>query len=95
MRLLDLFCIYLNNCEYYEQHQEHKKAIDAYQSFLRNYRRSPRAGQAQASIAENHENLGEWVQAMDAYTNYLNNFPDGPQATRAREQISWIKTYRL
>ena len=81
--------------EYYEQHQEHKKAIDAYQSFLRNYRRSPRAGQAQASIAENHENLGEWVQAMDAYTNYLNNFPDGPQATRAREQISWIKTYRL
>ena len=46
-------------------------------------------------MAENYERLGKWVQAMDAYTNYINNFPDGPLVERAREQIAWIKTYRL
>lgn len=80
---------------YYENEGEHSKAIAAYQTFFRNYRRSPRAGQAQAAIAENHEHLGEWVQAMDAYTNYLNNFPEGPLAKKAKDQINWIKTYRL
>lgn len=81
--------------KYYETSAEHTKAIAAYQAFFRNYRRSPRAGQAQTSIAENHERLGNWVQAMDAYTNYLNNFPEGPLVKKARDQISWIKTYRL
>ncbi len=80
---------------FYESQQDHEKAITAYQTFFRNYRRSPRAGQAQAAIAENYEHLGQWVQAMDAYTNYLNNFPDGPLVTKARDQINWIKTYRL
>jgi len=80
---------------YYEGQKNHGKAIAAYQTFFRNYRRSPRAGQAQAAIAENYEQLGEWVQAMDAYTNYVNNFPEGPLLKKARDQISWIKTYRL
>ena len=80
---------------YYERQKDHGKAIAAYQTFFRNYRRSPRAGQAQAAIAENYEQLGEWVQAMDAYTNYVNNFPEGPLLKKARDQISWIKTYRL
>ena len=80
---------------YYESASEHQKAIDAYQTFFRNYRRSPRAGEAQALIAENYEHLGQWVQAMDAYTNYLNNFPEGPLVKKARDQINWIKTYRL
>ena len=80
---------------YYENQKDHGKAIAAYQTFFRNYRRSPRAGQAQAAIAENYEQLGEWVQAMDAYTNYVNNFPEGPLLKKARDQISWIKTYRL
>ncbi len=80
---------------YYEKHEEFSKAIDAYQTFLRNYRRSPRADIAQAAIAENYEHLGKWVQAMDAYTNYLNNFPDGTLTKKARDQINWIKTYRL
>jgi len=80
---------------YYETRKDHDKAIAAYQAFFRNYRRSPRAGAAQAAIAENHEHLGEWVQAMDAYANYVNNFPDGPLLQKAREQINWIKTYRL
>lgn len=79
----------------YESQMEHAKAIAAYQAFFRNYRRSERAGQAQAAIAENYEQLGEWVQAMDAYTNYVNNFPEGPLLEKAREQINWIKTYRL
>ena len=42
---------------YYEQHKEPAKAIDAYKAFLRNYRRSPKAGDAQAAIAENYEHL--------------------------------------
>lgn len=84
-----------NMARYLESEGEHARAIAAYQSFFRNYRRSERAGQAQASIAENYEHLGEWVQAMDAYTNYVNNFPDGPLLKKAREQINWIKTYRL
>jgi len=81
--------------QYYEQHGQHDKAIGAYQSFLRNYRTSTKAGDAQMAIAENYEHLGKWVNAMDEYTNYLNKFPKGPLVNRAREQITWIKTYRL
>jgi tetratricopeptide (TPR) repeat protein len=84
-----------NMARYLEVQEEHAKAITAYQTFFRNYRRSERAGKAQAAIAENYEHLGEWVQAMDAYTNYVNNFPEGPLLKKAKDQISWIKTYRL
>jgi tetratricopeptide (TPR) repeat protein len=84
-----------NMASYLQGQEEHAKAIAAYQTFFRNYRRSDRAGQAQAAIAENYEHLGEWVQAMDAYTNYVNNFPKGPLLKKAQDQISWIKTYRL
>jgi hypothetical protein len=35
------------------------------------------------------------VKAMDSYTNYLTNFPDGPLVNKAKQQINWIKTYRL
>jgi len=84
-----------NMARYLEGQAEHEKAIAAYQAFFRNYRRSEQAGQAQAAIAENYEHLGEWVQAMDAYTNYVNNFPKGPLLKKAKDQINWIKTYRL
>lgn len=81
--------------QYYETHEKYADAISAYNSFLRNYRRSPKASDAQAAIAENHEQLGNWVEAMDAYTNYITNYPQGTLATKAKEQIAWIKTYRL
>jgi len=81
--------------QYHEKHTAHAKAIEAYKAFLRNYRRSDKASAAQAAIAENYEHLGKWVEAMDAYTNYLNNFPKGPQIRQAKQQINWIKTYRL
>jgi hypothetical protein len=32
---------------------------------------------------------------MDSYSNYITNFPDGPLVAKAKEQINWIKTYRL
>ena len=79
----------------YERQQKYAQAVDAYEAFLRNYRRSPNAAEAQFAIAENYEHLDEWVKAMDSYTNYLNNFPEGPLAGKAKEQINWIKTYRL
>jgi hypothetical protein len=47
------------------------------------------------AIAEGLENLGRWIEAMDAYQRYLESFPEGGSAARAREQIGWIKTYRL
>jgi len=81
--------------KYYEREDKYTKAIDAYKAFLRNYRRSPKAGDAQFAVAENYEQLGQWVNAMDAYTNYINNFPTGPMVQKAREQINWIKAYRL
>lgn len=81
--------------QYYEREGKYAEAIEAYNAFLRNYRRSPKAGQAQFAIAENHEQLNQWVNAMDSYTNYLNNFPEGPLVAKAKEQINWIKTYRL
>ncbi|MFT5093689.1 MAG: tetratricopeptide (TPR) repeat protein [Porticoccaceae bacterium] len=84
-----------NMARYLEVQEEHAKAITAYQAFFRNYRRSERAGKTQAAIAENYEHLGEWVQAMDTYTNYVDNFPEGPLLKKAKDQISWIKTYRL
>ncbi len=81
--------------QYYERNNKYKEAIDSYKSFLRSYRSSPKAGAAQFAIAENYEHLGEWVNAMDSYTNYMNNYPKGPQVAKAKEQINWIKTYRL
>ena len=81
--------------QHYERHGEHEKAIDAYQSFLRNYRQSARAGDAMIAVAENYEQLSEWVNAMDWYTNYVNKYPQDPHVERAKEQITWIKTYRL
>lgn len=81
--------------QYYERQQKHAEAIEAYKAFLRNYRSSPNAGQAQFAIAENYEHLGQWVSAMDTYTNYITNFPQGPLVNKAKEQINWIKTYRL
>jgi tetratricopeptide (TPR) repeat protein len=81
--------------QYYEREGKYAEAVDAYQAFLRNYRRSPNAGAAQYAIAENYEHLGQWVKAMDSYTNYLTTFPDGPLANKAKQQINWIKTYRL
>ncbi|MDP6636331.1 MAG: tetratricopeptide repeat protein [Phycisphaerae bacterium] len=81
--------------QYYEKQEKAEEAVTAYKAFLRNYRRSARAGSAQFAIAENYEHAGKWVQAMDAYTNYMTNFPKGPMVAKAKEQISWIKTYRL
>jgi TolA-binding protein len=81
--------------QYYERQSNYAEAIEAYKAFLRNYRSSPKAGQAQFAIAESYEHLGQWVNAMDSYTNYINNFPSGPLVAKAREQINWIKTYRL
>jgi len=81
--------------QYYERERRFVEAIEAYKAFLRNYRRSTRAAAAQFAIAENYEHLSKWVEAMDSYTNYLNNFPEGPLAGKAREQIGWIKQYRL
>ncbi len=81
--------------QYYEREEKYAEAIEAYRAFLRNYRRSPKAADAQFAIAENSEHLGQWIDAMDAYTNYINNFPSGPMLNKAREQINWIKAYRL
>ena len=71
------------------------KGYDLPADFWELQRADASGGGAQAAIAENFEHLGKWVEAMDAYSNYLNNFPEGPLVARAKEQISWIKTYRL
>ena len=81
--------------QYYEREKKYAEAIDAYNAFLRNYRRSPNAGAAQFAIAEGYEHLGQWVQAMDSYSKYITNFAEGPLVNKAKEQINWIKTYRL
>ena len=81
--------------EFHDRKGQYAQAIQAYQAFLRNYRRSTRAAAAQFAVAEAYEHLGEWVKAMDAYTNYINNFPKAPMVAKAKQQISWIKTYRL
>ena len=81
--------------QYYERDGKYAQAIEAYNAFLRNYRGSPNAGAAQFAVAECYEHLGQWVAAMDSYNNYINNFPDGPLVAKAKEQIGWIKTYRL
>jgi TolA-binding protein len=81
--------------QHYESKGQYTKATEAYKAFLRNYRRSPKASNAQFAIAESYEHLGQWIDAMDAYTNYINNFAKGPMIQKAREQITWIKAYRL
>ncbi len=81
--------------ETYQRQGDYAQAIDAYKSYLRNYRSGARAGDAQLAVAENYEHLGKWVNAMDEYTNYYTNFPEGPLVAKAKEQIAWIKTYRL
>ena len=81
--------------QYYDKDGKYAEAIEAYNAFLRNYRSSPNAGAAQFAVAECYEHLGQWVAAMDSYNNYINNFPAGPLVAKAKEQIGWIKTYRL
>ena len=81
--------------QYYERENKYAEAIEAYNAFLRNYPRSPQAGPAQFDIAESHEHLGQWISAMDSYTKYITNFAEGPLVAKAKEQINWIKTYRL
>jgi tetratricopeptide (TPR) repeat protein len=81
--------------QHYEKGGQYAEAVEAYKSFLRNYRRSPKASEAQFFIAENYEHLGQWISAMDQYTNYVQNFPEGTLMQKAKEQISFIKTYRL
>ena len=81
--------------QYYEREGKYAEAVDAYQAFLRNYRRSPNAGAGAVRHRRKLRALGEWVKAMDSYTNYLTNFPDGPLSAKAKQQINWIKTYRL
>jgi len=81
--------------QYHERAGKHADAVAAYKSFIRSYRASTRAVAAQFAIAENYEHLGEWIKAMDAYTNYVKTYPKGPMAQKAKEQITWIKTYRL
>lgn len=81
--------------QYYEREGKYDEAIEAYNAFLRNYRRSPNAGAAQFAVAECYEHQGSWVAAMDSYGNYIASFPDGPLVAKAKEQINWIKTYRL
>ena len=81
--------------QHYEKGGQYAEAVEAYKSFLRNYRRSPKAPEAQFFIAENYEHLGQWISAMDQYTNYVQNFPEGTLIQKAKEQISFIKTYRL
>ncbi|MGA2502021.1 MAG: tetratricopeptide repeat protein, partial [Tepidisphaeraceae bacterium] len=80
---------------YYERAANYAEAVEAYKAFLRNYRRSPNAAQSQLSIAECFEHLNKWVEAMEAYTSYISSFPEGPAVNKAKEQINWIKTYRL
>lgn len=81
--------------QHYEKAGQYAEAVEAYKNFLRNYRRSPKASEAQFFIAENYEHLGQWISAMDQYTNYVQNFPEGTLVQKAKEQISFIKTYRL
>ena len=80
---------------FYERKGRHGEAVDAYGDFIRNYPQSGRVGSAQFAMAETLEKLDRWVEAMDAYTTYVSRFPDGPLTARAREQINWIKAYRL
>jgi tetratricopeptide (TPR) repeat protein len=80
---------------FYERKSRHGEAVDAYGDFIRNYPQSDRVGDAQFALAETLEKLGRWVEAMDAYTTYANRYPDGPLTARSREQINWIKAYRL
>jgi TolA-binding protein len=81
--------------QHYEKAGQYAEAVEAYKSFLRNYRRSPKAPDAQFFIAENYEHLGQWINAMDQYTSYVQNFPEGALVQKAKEQVSFIKTYRL
>lgn len=79
----------------YQRQRQWQPAVDAYRAFLRAYPRSERAADAQFAVAEACEQLGQWINAMDAYTNYINNYPQAPLVEKAREQINWIRTYRL
>ncbi len=81
--------------EFYERQGKHEAAVAAYRQFIRNYQGSKRVADAQFALAENLEALGRWVEAMDAYTTYIGKWPKAPKAAKARDQINWIKAYRL
>jgi TolA-binding protein len=81
--------------DFYQQQKRFADAVESLESFIRNYQQSTRVPDAQYRLAESLEATGRWVEAMDAYTTYVGKFPDGPRAEKAREQVTWIKAYRL
>lgn len=79
---------------FHEQEGEYELAATALRDFIRSYPASNRVADAQYSLAEVLEELGQWINAMDEYETFRQKFSDHPRAVVALEQINWIRTYR-
>ncbi|MCG3179547.1 MAG: Outer membrane protein assembly factor BamD [Phycisphaerae bacterium] len=80
---------------FYEAEGDYDQAVVAYRDFIRNYPASGRVADAQFALAEALEQLNRWVDAMDAYQTFREKFPTHPKAEQAKDQVQWIKAYRL
>ncbi len=83
-----------NVARFYESEGQFELAATALRDFIRNYPASGRIADAQFSLAEVLEELGQWVDAMDEYETFRQKFSEHPKAVVAQEQINWIRTYR-
>ncbi len=63
--------------------------------FLVSFPNHDRYGDALLHMAECHRRRKEYVKALDDYQSYLARYPDSRRAAEAREEIAWLKKYRL
>lgn len=63
--------------------------------FLASFPNHEEYGNALLNMAECHRQQREYVKALDDYQSYLARCPDSPRAAEVREEIEWLKKYRL
>ncbi len=63
--------------------------------FLVSFPNHPKYGDALLHMAECHRRRKEYVKALDDYQSYLTRYPRSRRAAEVREEIAWLKKYRL
>jgi TolA-binding protein len=81
--------------KFYEQEGNWNEAANAYRDFIRTWPTSARVADAQFAMAEALEQAQRWVEAMDAYQTFRDKFAQHPKAPAAKDQMEWIRAYRM
>ena len=79
----------------YVRRGELKEAERLLKVFMASFPNHERYGDALLFMAECHRRQKEYVKALDDYQTFLSRRPGSPRAGEVREEIAWLKKYRL